>query len=714
MWKVAACSSLLLLGVSCAHEYQPYFAGNVCGPGGAKASERSGTSTSDGLGCFVHAMRPAEQLKPGEVRTVVKTATLPKSASGRLTADENAHALAAVYSSEWSAIDAIKGDKASRFVGVALSGGGVRSASFSVGVLSALYDLGLLRHVGYLSTVSGGGFAGAWMMSYHLPPTHSGPIACDPTVDRDATSEWKRPSLDELFRPASNHRYHIAQHGEYLGYGNGHDSVSQVIVTAIKGLAVFPLHLTLDVILGYDYDIGPYRRFYRDGIRNAYLYALDDDGKRNFPLRAYPMSCFGPSAERPFWIQNMTLSLLDDSGQHHGRTGDAFELTPLWAGGSAVRYVKTPQLMVEDPPREVETGHDEGPEFLSWSPMLPRPHMAGSESWNRYSTAADNFWMSPMFGTAISGAALDGHGHATTAWTDFLLDTFGFDLGYYVNAWSGSWAHDPEHPVWAALDRAGFYFPLPFVYKAASSHRRTAGAARSLLMDGGMFDNLGIYALIRRGVRFIVVADGTQDSANDVCKRGFDQKWSVDHAALARSFSDMRKTEVLLKTDFGATVTWNWDELCKQFEPNEFLERPHAFVVSGTISNLPIDQYPEHDTVRIVYIKAAYVMDGQSLKSNDFVDAAKAADPAFANDTTGNQFFSEALVQSYSELGRSQIAGGSKGEQTLRRALGEFCRDFRVDRTACPDGAAGTGYPVALPIERDDTIVGPAPSGKAP
>lgn len=47
--------------------------------------------------------------------------------------------------------------------GLALSGGGVRSATFSLGALQALARCGLLRHIDYLSTVSGGGFAGGWL-----------------------------------------------------------------------------------------------------------------------------------------------------------------------------------------------------------------------------------------------------------------------------------------------------------------------------------------------------------------------------------------------------------------------------------------------------------------------------------------------------------------------------------------------------------------------
>lgn len=50
---------------------------------------------------------------------------------------------------------------ANGFVGLAFSGGGIRSATFNLGVLQALHRRGILKHVDYLSTVSGGGFLGA-------------------------------------------------------------------------------------------------------------------------------------------------------------------------------------------------------------------------------------------------------------------------------------------------------------------------------------------------------------------------------------------------------------------------------------------------------------------------------------------------------------------------------------------------------------------------
>jgi hypothetical protein len=51
-------------------------------------------------------------------------------------------------------------------VGLALSGGGIRSATFCLGVLQALGRLGLVRRLDYLSTVSGGGYIGGWLAAW--------------------------------------------------------------------------------------------------------------------------------------------------------------------------------------------------------------------------------------------------------------------------------------------------------------------------------------------------------------------------------------------------------------------------------------------------------------------------------------------------------------------------------------------------------------------
>ena len=54
----------------------------------------------------------------------------------------------------------------SQLLGLAFSGGGIRSATFNLGVLQGLADLGLLSKFDYLSTVSGGGYIGTWLAAW--------------------------------------------------------------------------------------------------------------------------------------------------------------------------------------------------------------------------------------------------------------------------------------------------------------------------------------------------------------------------------------------------------------------------------------------------------------------------------------------------------------------------------------------------------------------
>jgi len=69
-------------------------------------------------------------------------------------------------------------------VGVALSGGGIRSATFCLGVFQALAEHGLLGKIDYLSTVSGGGYFGSFLgrlftRAWVDPKTVSVPEPCD-------------------------------------------------------------------------------------------------------------------------------------------------------------------------------------------------------------------------------------------------------------------------------------------------------------------------------------------------------------------------------------------------------------------------------------------------------------------------------------------------------------------------------------------------------
>src|SRR5947208_5974477 len=62
----------------------------------------------------------------------------------------------------WAAVHGLKEQRAA----LCISGGGIRSATFGLGVLQGLARCGLLNKFHYLSTVSGGGYIGSWLSAW--------------------------------------------------------------------------------------------------------------------------------------------------------------------------------------------------------------------------------------------------------------------------------------------------------------------------------------------------------------------------------------------------------------------------------------------------------------------------------------------------------------------------------------------------------------------
>lgn len=77
-------------------------------------------------------------------------------------------------------------------IGLALSGGGIRSATFSLGLLQSLAKTKLLARIDYLSTVSGGGYIGAFFCSlYKRKPADQTPqLTPSEVLNSDFARRW--------------------------------------------------------------------------------------------------------------------------------------------------------------------------------------------------------------------------------------------------------------------------------------------------------------------------------------------------------------------------------------------------------------------------------------------------------------------------------------------------------------------------------------------
>jgi hypothetical protein len=110
------------------------------------------------------------------------------------------------------------GDEQGPRVGLALSGGGIRSATFSLGVMQALAKHRLLRRFDYLSTVSGGGYAGAFLGRLFTRPDEELARALPKIVQPTPGQKLSTVDLVEriLTEPRSKPLSFLRENGRYL------------------------------------------------------------------------------------------------------------------------------------------------------------------------------------------------------------------------------------------------------------------------------------------------------------------------------------------------------------------------------------------------------------------------------------------------------------------------------------------------------------------
>jgi hypothetical protein len=136
------------------------------------------------------------------------------------------------------------------WTGIALSGGGIRSATFCLGVLQALANKDRLKHFDYISTVSGGGYTGCslqwwWCHQHRLikTPSHGAepPLGTGKSDFPFGTSE-PGPTADRDDPHKQARLKRLRDHGNYLAPGGGIDywaGVGAVLRSMLLNLLVW-------------------------------------------------------------------------------------------------------------------------------------------------------------------------------------------------------------------------------------------------------------------------------------------------------------------------------------------------------------------------------------------------------------------------------------------------------------------------------------------
>ena len=370
-------------------------------------------------------------------------------------------------------------------------------------------------------------------------------------------------------------------------------------------------------IFGWRIDINEFslHSFYRDRLARAYAAASDPERRPNrftgfaaadkrlrlvdllpaafshapadlLPYDGQPTPKL-PTYQGPFPIFCTTLNLsFGEDLAYQERKGTSFVFTPLYCGYD-VGWTDADTTRVQ---------------FNGYVPTLNYAYYDGG----------------PRMATAVasSGAAVSPNwGYHSSPTMAFLLTIFNVRLGLWIRNPRRKRFLLPRLNGNPSSPAFGLFYLLAELFGMVNDE-----AAFVYLTDGGHFENMGLYELVRRHCMTIVICDGEQDG--DLVFEGIGMA--------------IRKCRI----DCGAEIDLDLSKL-------ELIGTPPVspcHSVTGTI------HYPSGAIGKILYIKTAFT---EGLPA-DLINYHK-QHHAFPNDTTLNQWFTESQFESYRRLGEASV-----------------------------------------------------------
>jgi hypothetical protein len=365
-----------------------------------------------------------------------------------------------------------------------------------------------------------------------------------------------------------------------------------------------------------DLNLTTIHRFYRDRLMEAFLpdvdQALRDKSAPAWKADAATLSsmCDPDRPVGPYHIINTNLVLTKSNERTYRiRGGDSFTLSPLYCGSNATGWQPTRAYM--------------GDELTLPTAMA-------------ISGAAANPW-----------AASGGIGVTRNPLVGMLMALMNLRLGFWVpnpNGDTRRWRRSRSKSFRANHFEPGLREVIGLNLRETSP--------TCLLSDGGHFENLGVYELIRRRLRLILVCDGTADP---------------DYA-----FADLQNALARIAPDFGARVEFDQQTTLQCFMPSIDAVYPRNARLSESAYAIAQIIYSDGRTGHLVYLTTALCR-GLRLRLLGY----KGAHPDFPDQSTGDQFFDEEQFEAYRELGyviadnfiRHDMQNGGMLGQSIRTRL---------------------------------------------
>lgn len=573
---------------------------------------------------------------------------------------------------------------------IALSGGGTRSASFAMGVLKALNDDGLLEQADAISSVSGGGYTSYWLASQRFYSSMVGekgiPLnreyyrtvlgtmagkdneedIADLPFCQHLASGAVADQLDVMFRARidgdillrDTHQRHIAAQSDIMNYTQN-PSFQKLESAAFLGvhIASLPLYWVTDGVLNTGFYNGSvFTNAYRKGLERTYGLSpnLQHDNYVDFAEHKTEQFDNARNGKFLFWrgaarTEEVQFKQLREFSLAYNTCARALAQQRVQLAPMSMPIINAklnrPDSWIRD-----DESFDMG--SLEKSVFTFTPLQWGSAHTDYH--VEQVLWAPIPFSKsiAVSGAALDEGARQASGIVDTGLSLVNANLGYDIRnpksqkSWRGS--------IWFYTYKLIGGFPLRWVVpeKAQASLR---------LSDGGHNENLGLYSLIERGTRRIVVVDAEHDPHYE--------------------FESLKRIRANLKENFGIELhcaSTDGTSACPLV--GDYIQRRGNGVFEMTATG-----FPWNEPSTIVYVKLS--IDESLLAENladesgraclssfarlpataptypcnvaRYYDAEAGGNNAFPHNSTADIWYSEAQYEAYRDLayfiGKTQL-----------------------------------------------------------
>jgi predicted acylesterase/phospholipase RssA len=390
----------------------------------------------------------------------------------------------------------------------------------------------------------------------------------------------------------------------------------------------FAICLFAAVVLGWRVDINKFSLYmlYRNRLVRAYF------GASSTARKPHPFTGFDPNDDPqladlqdqlPYHIVNTSLNLV--SGE---------ELA--WQTRKAASFAFTPRFCGFEMPLMPAQGGNLALHEAQRGTYRPTRQYASRAGKGVDDDAKVRLGMA----VALSGAAASPNmGAHSSPPLNFLMTMFNVRLG--------RWCPNPRKPVWKrSSPPIGLFSLLAELFGLTN-----ADANYVYLSDGGHFENLGIYELVRRRCRLIVAVDVASDK-----KLAFEDLGN----AIRKCATDLH---VSIELDVSRMELVNGSDLCG------------ASCAAGRIHYSHVDEDGIDGT--LLYIKPAIVGD----ENADVINYRK-AHPDYPHQSTADQWFDEAQFESYRALGyhiaKAALARAAEVSKVpgMRRDVEKVCAEL--------------------------------------